>query len=255
MKKCIWCLENENQVTFDKKAHTIPKSLGGQNFNKHVCDDCNKYFGDTTKINGYSIEEALKETFCISRQRFLGDSKTKRQIGEFRSKFFDIKERNGKKRVVLKKTFLFKSSFQIELCRNFKRGLVKMYLEEFDRQTEHSECVNPKYNYLRRFARFNELDIPIVYFERNVGIFIMKKNEAETPILMFGRMTYLIENENFIEIEFIGHVFGFPKTICTKAEFEDYIYKSLEIKKQYFNQAILIEKLTDIDFTLNILNK
>lgn len=80
-KKCIWCLENENQVTFEKKAHTIPKSLGGQNFNKHVCDDCNKYFGETTKINGYSIEEALKETFCLSRQRFLGDKKTKRQIG------------------------------------------------------------------------------------------------------------------------------------------------------------------------------
>ncbi len=253
-KKCIWCLENENQVTFEKKAHTIPKSLGEQNFNRHVCDDCNKYFGETTKINGYSIEEALKETFCLSRQRFLGDRKTKRQIGVFKSKFFEIKERNGKKRIVLKRAFLFKSSFQLELCRNFKRGLVKMYFEEFDRQTKHFECANEKYNYLRQFARFNELDIPIVYFERKIGLFVMKEKEAETPILMFGRMNYLIENDKFIEIEFLGHVFGIPKTFCSKEEFENYIYKSLETKKDFFKQAILIKKLTDIDFTLNILN-
>lgn len=130
-----------------------------------------------------------------------------------------------------------------------------MYFEEFDRQTKHSECIDPKYNYLRRFARYNELDIPIVYFERNIGVFVMREKEAETPILMFGRMTYLIDNEKFIEIEFLGHVFGIPKTFCTKEEFEDYIYKSVEMKKQFFNQAILIDKLTDIDFTLNILNK
>lgn len=253
-KKCIWCLEDESHVTFEKKAHTIPKSLGGQNYNKYVCDNCNKYFGETTKSNGYSIEEALKETFCLSRQRFLGDKKTKRQIGVFKSKFFEIKERNGKKRIVLKRTFSFKPSFQFELCRSFKRGLVKMYFEEFDRQTKHSESIDEKYNYLRRFARFNELDIPIVYFERQIGIFIMKEKEAETPFLMFGRMNYLIDNDKFIEIEFLGHVFGIPKTYCSKEEFLNYINKSLEIKKGIFKQAILIEKLTDIDFTLNILN-
>jgi hypothetical protein len=59
-------------MTFNKKAHSIAKSLGGQNFNKYVCDSCNEYFGATIQTNNYSIEEALKETFCISRQRFLG---------------------------------------------------------------------------------------------------------------------------------------------------------------------------------------
>jgi|AntRauTorckE5430_2_1112549.scaffolds.fasta_scaffold40981_2 hypothetical protein len=39
--KCLWCLEEEPKVTFNKKAHTIPKSLGGQNYNKNVCDSCN----------------------------------------------------------------------------------------------------------------------------------------------------------------------------------------------------------------------
>ncbi|MBK0368245.1 HNH endonuclease [Flavobacterium agrisoli] len=41
-KSCLWCLKKEPDVTFIKKAHTIPKSLGGQNYNKNVCDDCMK---------------------------------------------------------------------------------------------------------------------------------------------------------------------------------------------------------------------
>jgi len=69
---CIRCFDSEPKVTFNKKAHSIPKSLGGQNFNKYVCDSCNEYFGATSQTNNYSIEEALKETFCISRQRFVG---------------------------------------------------------------------------------------------------------------------------------------------------------------------------------------
>lgn len=27
-KKCLWCLKEEAKTTFNKKAHTIPKSLG-----------------------------------------------------------------------------------------------------------------------------------------------------------------------------------------------------------------------------------
>lgn len=181
-KKCIWCLESEDKVKFNKKAHTIPKSLGGQNYNKFVCDECNEYFGSTTKQNGYSIEEALKETFCISRQRLLNNIKTKRQIGLFKSKFFDIKDRNGKIRLVIKPSFQFKSNFQKELCRNFKRGLIKMWFEEFDRQTKHINSYDIKFQRLRNFARYNIGDLPILYFQRRIGVFIMMKREAETPI-------------------------------------------------------------------------
>ena len=77
-KKCIWCLKEESEVPFKNKAHTIPKSLGGQNFNINVCDICNSYFGNPSKENKYSIESALKETFCISRELFLVRSKCKR---------------------------------------------------------------------------------------------------------------------------------------------------------------------------------
>jgi hypothetical protein len=253
-KKCIWCWKTDSEITFNKKAHTIPKSLGGQNYNKNVCDECNEYFGATTKVNGYSIEEALKETFCLSRQRFLNDKKTKRQIGIFKSKFFDVKYRNGHIRIVVKQSFKFHQSFQIELCRNFKRGLVKMWFEEYDRQTKHSECMNEKYTYIRNFARYNQFDIPVLYFQRSIGIFVLTEREAETPVLKFGRMDYLIENEKFVEIEFLGHVFGIPKTICSNIEFDNYANNSIQMKSQFFKQAILIDKVTDIDFMLSVID-
>lgn len=45
MKKCIWCNKTEVETKFDKLAHTIPKSLGGQKICENVCDICNSFFG------------------------------------------------------------------------------------------------------------------------------------------------------------------------------------------------------------------
>ncbi len=253
-KNCIWCFESEPTVTFNKKAHSIPKSLGGQNFNKHVCDNCNEYFGATTQTNNYSIEEALKETFCISRQRFLGGGNPKRQVGQFKSKFFDIKERNGKPRLTIKQSFLFKIDFQKELCRNFKRGLLKMWFEEFDRQSKNKIGNDIKYKLLRDFARYNLNDLPVIYFERRIGVFVMTKREAETPILLLNRMKYLYEDEKFTEIEFLGHVFGFPFTDFSSIDFKNYISSSIELKKDYFTKGIILDKLIEIDFTLKVIN-
>lgn len=252
-KKCIWCLNEYPEVTFEKKAHTIPKSLGGQNYNPNVCDSCNEYFGTRNNHNNsYSIEEALKETFVISRKRFLQE-KTKRQVGGFKSKFFDVKHKNGKYRLNIKPSFRFTPGFQFELCRAFKRGLYKMVFEELDRQkvNGHSE----KYNRIRDFARYDKGDLPVLYFNRSAGIFMMFNREAETPILYFDRMLYLVSNEKFIEIEFLGHVFGFPITDFRKEDFTEYLNNSIQEKTQFFNDCVIIRKLTDIDFSLNILNK
>ena len=251
-KKCLWCLESEPDISFIKKAHTIPKSLGGQNYNNNVCDSCNEYFGVNKGNRTYSIEEALKETFNISRKRFLTSFQTKRKTGRFKSKFFEIKERKGKYRLVIKSSFKFNQGFQQEICHTFKRGLYKIYFEELNRQK--GEGYNEKYNFIRMFARYNEISLPIFYFNRTIGAILITKREVETPIIMFERMKYIYSDEYFDEIEFLGHVFGFPKTNFTKSQFENYITKSLQMKKQFFNGFIPIENLTDIDFTLKILN-
>ncbi|MCB0409425.1 MAG: hypothetical protein KDD29_04350 [Flavobacteriales bacterium] len=251
-KRCLWCLEAEPLVSFSKKAHTIPMSLGGQNYNNNVCDSCNEYFGVQKEGNIFSIEEALKETFNISRRRFLTGFQPKRQVGRFKSKFFEIKERKGKYRLVIKPSFKFNPIFQKNLCRSFKRGLYKMFFEELNRQ--EGEGFEEKYNFIRKFARYNELDFPVFYFQRSVGLIALTKREAETPFLMFGRMKYLYSDSIFVEIEFLGHVFGFPKQNFTLDDFQTYHTKSMELKTNFFSGMIPIEKLTDIDFTLTILN-
>ena len=255
MKTCLWCKSDETKTTFQKKAHSIPKSLGGQNFNRTVCDECNHFFGNATSDTRYSIETALKETFCLTRQRFLLGGVQRKQIGQFKSIFFDVKDRNGKLRLVVKPSFQFKTEFQRKLCRNFKRGLLKMWLEEFDRQSEANAGHDGKYDAIRQFARYDNGNPPILYFERKIGIFLFTKREAETPILMFNRMKYLYQDEKFAEIEFLGHVFGFPIMTCSPADFKTYLENSMKIKEEFFTGAILVDKLTDIDFMLRILDK
>lgn len=251
--KCLWCLEEEPKVSFNKKAHTIPKSLGGQNYNNNVCDVCNEYFGNRNSNNGkYSIEEALKEAFNISRKRLLNSGKTKRKVGDFKSKFFDIKQRNGKYRVNIKPTFRFTTGFQKELCRAFKRGLYKMFLEELNRQKKIG--YESTFDLVRQYARYNQGELPVLYFNRIIGIMLMFNREAETPILFFDRMKYLYSNEKFTEIEFLGHVFGFPITEFNETDFKKYIGESIKQKKGHFKDAVLIQKMTDVDITLRIMN-
>ncbi|APG65608.1 hypothetical protein LPB136_09635 [Tenacibaculum todarodis] len=252
MKKCLWCFKNENETLFIKKAHTIPKSLGGQNYNQNVCDECNEYFG-TKHENIYSIEEALKEGFNITRYRILLSSPNKRKTGGFKSRFFEIKERKGKKSVRYNNSFKFNSNFQKELCRSFKRGLYKMFFEELNRQKNIGYEDN--FNFIRNFARYNKGDIPVFYFNRLYGIFMLTENEAATPFLLFDRMKYLFSNKKFQEIEFLGHVFGFPISSYDENEFKEYIEKSLKEKTTFFKDITLIKKFTDIDFIHSIMNK
>lgn len=200
----------------------------------------------------YSIEEALKETFNITRRRLLIDTKQKRQVGKFKSRFFDIKERNGKPRLVIKPSFRLNSTFQRELCYYFKRGLYKIYLEELNRQT--GKGFEAKYDNIRNFARYGKGTATVLYFNRVIGIMLMFRSEAETPILYFDRMKYLYSNEQFAEIEFLGHVFGFPITEYTQSGFNNYIKRSLEEKKRFFKNAKEIDKLTDVDLSLRIMN-
>ncbi len=251
-KICLWCLNKEPNVTFVRKAHTIPKSLGGQNFNKNVCDDCNYYFGNRDSHNGkYSIEVALKEAFSISRKTFLSGRITKRKVGEFKSQFFEMKERNGKYRLAIRQSFMFAN--QSELCRAFKRGLYKMYFEELNRQKGIG--YEESFDIIRAFSRYNNYDLPVLYFTRKIGVMIFFKSEAETPILYFNRMNYLYSDSKFAEIEFLGHVFGFPIAHFSKEEFEDYAQKSIEMKKNFFIEANVIEKFTDIDIALSVMNR
>lgn len=251
MKKCLWCLKSEPEISFIKKAHTIPKSLGGEKLNENICDGCNEYFGNKQE-NNFSIEEALKEAFNITRKRILLSSKPKKQVGNFKSRFFDIKEKKGKYKIQFRTSFRFDSEFQKVLCLSFKRGLYKLYFEELNRQKGIG--YENQYNLIRKFGRYNENNLPVFYFRRKYGMVALTEREAEAPILIFDRMNYLYSDDFFEEIEFLGHVFGFPKKEFKLPNFEKYIQESSKKKKDLFLTVTKIEKFTDIDITFSIMN-
>lgn len=252
MKECIWCFKKDPETTFINKAHTIPKSLGGQNFNKNVCDECNKYFGSAPNEYKFSVEEAFKEVFCITRFVFLSNSNTKRKVGKFKSKFFDLKEKNGKLILKLKTQLNFRKGFQDTLCRDFKRGLYKVWYEEYCRQYDIKPQKDDKFLKIRRFCRYNENDLPVIYFKRSMGLILQMKNESATPVLKFERMNYLHNIENFVEIEFLSHVFSLLVNETHEQDFKNYMLESINKKTQFFSQAIVIRNIFDIDVTMEI---
>lgn len=62
------------------------------------------------------------------------------------------------------------------------------------------------------------------------------------------------KSEKFAEIEFLGHVFCFPISNFNALECNEHISKSILYKQDFFSFVRLINRITDIDLTLNVLN-
>jgi hypothetical protein len=253
MKKCIWCKKTEEETTFENLAHTVPKSLGGKNICINVCDECNSFFGNI-QSNHASIEETFKEVFNITRARLLNgiDKFIKRKKNErFKSRYFDIDI--NKSKFKLKPAFRRNLSFQSRFSNTFKRGLYKVYLEEVERQlgTAHDD----KYNFVREVARYGLDTYPLFYFYRTNGIIMTLTDEVENPSFFFQKMNYLYNNEYYVEIEFLGHVFGFPINRCWEVFLNSNIRTSISLKAGLFNNCKEVRKITDIDLLLKVLDK
>lgn len=253
-RKCIWCLKSSEETYFKKEAHTIPRSLGGKNICKNVCDECNHYFGRPNK--GYpAIETVLKEAFNISRARFLGKENIgkNRPLPKFSSIYFNVSF--TKNQIDLKPSFKLQSGFQEKLCRQFKRGIFKIFLEESERQ--QNAGFSKEFNFIREFARYNIGDYPVFYFKRRFPIIAANSEWYKHPeFLMEDRypMLYLIRDSHFFEFELFGHVFSIPTTRNWKFFERDYHKKTSELKFKFFSEYYSIEQLRNIDLTLSIMN-
>lgn len=255
MKKCIWCSQYEPQARFTKLAHTIPQSLGGLNICENVCDYCNSFFGaHDNKLP--PVETVIKETFNISRARFLdndGEIGKNKAMSRFKSIYFNVDFK--KKRVDLKPSYDLRSGFQEKICRQLKRGIFKIFLEERERQIGDGH--NSRYDFIREFARYDLGDYPIIYFERLHGIIAMARNWAKNPEIFMGKENqfhYLNSDHSFFEFELLGHVFSVPCSRAWELNFESYIKETSKIKSEFFKSWKFINKFNDIDLTLNILN-
>ncbi len=255
MKKCVWCRKTEQQTSFKKLAHTIPKSLGGQDICINVCDVCNAFFG-THDRGSPSVETIIKETFNISRVRLLDTDKQigkNKPLAKFSSIYFNVDLKKYK--IDLKISYKLQKGFQERIGRQIKKGLYKIFLEEVERQK--GEGLNPKYDFIREFARFDFSDYPVFYFERINGIVMMAKSWAIRPEFFLDenqQFKYLVREPSFFEFEFLGHVFGIVTSPHWELAVDNYIKKTTEAKKQFFRRWRLVKSFNDIDLTLSILD-
>ncbi|NYJ25971.1 HNH endonuclease [Allomuricauda sp. ARW1Y1] len=254
MKICIWCRQNDTQVTFNNKAHTIPQSLGGKNICENVCDKCNSYFGNIQNRIP-SIETVIKETFNISRLILLDSSNEvgkNKALARFKSELFNVNLKQKKVRV--KPKYSLRQNFQKNMARQLKRGIYKVYLEERERQK--GDALNEKYDFIREFSRYNLGDFPLIYFRRKNGIMMMLEEWNKSPELIFDeryRMKYLLDNHNFFEFELLGHVLAISTSRNFVLSRDTYIKETKKVKEELFSEMFPIEKFNDFDLTLKIM--
>ncbi len=254
MKKCLWCSKTELNTTFLNLAHTIPESLGGSFICENVCDPCNTYFGAKQNRNA-EIDLAIKETFYASYIRFLlafkqiGKSK---ELARVKSFYFQINIE--KLSISTKPAFKYLPGFQQSFCRQFKKGLYKMFLEESERQFGNGH--NSEFDFIREFARFDLGDPPVYYYYRLLP-FITTLKPIIKPEFSFDKRhyPYLVEEPGFFEFEFLGHVFGIPISRSWDLVIHNYLRKSRSAKGSYFRfPPINIRSITEIDIFLKCIH-
>lgn len=245
----------EPKAKFKKLAHTIPQTLGGKNICQNVCDKCNLYFGSyNNKLP--PIETVIKETFNISRARYLqidNEIGKNKAMPKFSSIYFNVDFMKNK--LTLKSSYKHHAYFQEKISRQFKKGLYKIFLEETERQRQDGH--NENYDFIREFSRYDLGDYPVFYFQRNHGIIMMTKDWAKTPELFLeddSMFKYLIKEPFFFEFEILGHVFGIVTSRHWEIAFDNYIKKTSEAKKDHFKTIKVVNKFNDVDLSLSILN-
>ncbi len=254
VKHCIWCKQIEEETQFQKLAHTIPQSIGGQHICENVCDKCNHFFGQ--HFNGApSVESIIKETFNVSRIRLIDKNKIgkNKPITKFSSQYFNVDL--SKNKFSLKPSFRLQKGFQEKIGRQIKKGLYKMFLEEIERQKGDGH--NSKYDFIREFCRYDIGDYPVFYFERTHGIIMMVTSWITTPELFLDpdqQFKYLIREPYFFEFEFLGHVFGIATSRHWDLAVENYIKKTSEAKSGLFRKWRMVKYFNDIDLSLSILD-
>ena len=241
---CIFCKKDKTQTTFKERAHTVPKSLGGQNIGKDVCDECNHYFGEPDKsmYPRLSIEVCVKEILGLSQ--ILLQEKPDRRL---KSKYFNYYHNLGK--IVIKPQFKSNQAWLQLFARQFKRGMYEMWLQEYHMYSY--DGLNPDFNEIRRFARYNIGDIPLYYLVNN-GCVPVEKNIKNPTFNINEKSLQDMYDYGFYTLLIEGHFFIFE--ITSKARLSRELYLRKLVQKMHvggfvYRELIEIKSITDIDFS------
>lgn len=246
MKICIWCRKNENQEAFDKKAHTIPQSLGGQNICENVCDKCNHYFG-TPLPNLPASELVFKEMLNISKFYLLKTTNSIPKNKRYKSEYFNVNW--DKFHITLKPRYSLKKGFQKKLGRQFRKGIFKVFLEERERQRK--DALSSRFDFIREFARFDLGDYPIYIQVPKFKAIFAALPDIQNPQIRFTEHSDEMDKRfRIYDYQLLGHNFLIP----TSSQFDnlcrDNYLKYLKNENHPFGTTIKrIDYAENIDYT------
>lgn len=249
---CLWCQLNSatSAITFIKKAHTIPQALGGKFICADICDTCNHYFGSP----GYqkvAIEVVLREAFELTRNMVFSNPERKcNYYARFKSVFFKLNTTN--KTFSFKQLYSIKPGFQAMIAEQFKRGLFKIFLEEYHRQV--GEGMDERYNFIREYARYGLGDYPIFYLVPKLPVLFYSEDEFIAPRLNFSQpQLHHIKDYEFYLFNLFGHGFLIPTHRNWHLNYPAYIRKAQNDLKDMYRGIKLIKEFKDVDFACNFL--
>ncbi|SDL84699.1 HNH endonuclease [Pedobacter antarcticus] len=250
---CLWCsLDAEtSKLSFLKKAHTIPQSLGGKFLCKEVCDTCNHYFG-SPGFNKMAIEVILREAFELTRNMvFTNQKKRSNHYARFKSNFFKLNVEN--RTFSLKQIYSIRPGFQQMIARQFKRGLFKVFLEELQRQLGMG--MGDRFNFIREFARYDLGDYPVFYLVPKLPVLAYVEEEFIAPRLNFGPYQLeRIDAYEFYEMNIFGHAFLIPTHKNWHLNYDAYLANVNNYLSHEYKKMIPINAFEDVDFACEFMN-
>jgi hypothetical protein len=250
MKICIWCRKTELHESFNNKAHTIPKSLGGESICKNVCDKCNHYFG-SPQTGLPSCELVLKEMLNISKYYLLKTIASSTKKKRYKSEYFDVNWESFQIRMKLR--YRLEKGFQKKLGRQFRRAMYKVFLEERERQ--RNDALLDRFNFIREFARYDLGDYPVyIQIPRFRAIFVSLQDIEKPQIRFTLHSDEMDKTYRIYGYQLLGHNFLIPTSPFFKDMCLDDFIKYLITEKHPLGTSIVkIEYAEDIDYTFKYL--
>ncbi|MBK5191755.1 MAG: hypothetical protein JJE07_00845 [Flavobacteriaceae bacterium] len=246
MKICIWCRKDETQESFDKKAHTIPQSLGGKNICENVCDKCNHYFG-SPQPNLPSSELVLKEMLNISKYYLLKTANSIPKNKRYKSEYFNINWNTF--HIKIKPRYSLKDGFQKKLGRQFRKAMFKVFLEERERQ--RNDALADRFNFIREFARYDLGNYPIYIHIPKFKVILGSLPDIENPQIRFTDHSDEMDKEfRIYGYQLLGHNFLIPTSPFFDELCRDDFLKYLVKDNHPFGTTIKrIDYAENIDYT------
>ena len=256
---CIFCQKSEPEVTFRTRPHTIPQAMGGKQIGFDVCDECNHYFG-TIDMNiqpHLAVETCVKEVLNVTK--YLIDMSQAQHRGEelpiLKSIYFSIYQK--KSLIRFRRTFESTVSFTRTFTRCFKRGLYEMFLQEYHRQTK--DGLNPQFDAIRRFARYNEGNLPVWHLQFNPGMGIHFSTDESKGLEIPMNDKVIADIRDYGMFPLLIRGFWFYLAVTPKAN-EMWMQYQKKKKKELTSGAIFrgvewLEDIHQVDFTLRRFNE